>query len=167
MTCLPFYRCVDEGITARWMQPSDLTSIGGDAELAGNSLDRHNRLMAGDAGSLRLLAGIEQPTMQSLSVRDGVLSPLMHTCIADQDGRIQDRVNFAGDDELSSADQQPHFRAYPPAPSRSRMVRSPKPRRPSRMFATNSQTTPLARRLEMAESASTSQTSFRSERLSP
>ena len=46
--------------------------IDGDPELAADSLERHTRLMAGEAGSLRLLIGVEQPTMQSLSMRDGV-----------------------------------------------------------------------------------------------
>ena len=94
---LPFYRCVDEGETARWLQPEDIAGLEGDRELASESFERHKRLMAGDAGSLRLLIGVEQPTMQSLSVRDGVLTPLRHTCITDQAGVIKERLDLAGD----------------------------------------------------------------------
>jgi len=94
---LPFYRCVDEGTTARWLQPGDIEDLEGDSELATESLDRHKRLIAGDAGSLRLLIGVEQPTMQSLSVRNGVATPLQHTCLTDQTGVIDQRVDLGGD----------------------------------------------------------------------
>jgi pimeloyl-ACP methyl ester carboxylesterase len=94
---LPFYRCVDEGATARWLQPSDIKSINGDEELATESLDRHNRLMDGDAGNLRLVVGVEQPTMQSLSLRDGVVTPLQHTCEVDENGVVKKRVDHRGD----------------------------------------------------------------------
>jgi pimeloyl-ACP methyl ester carboxylesterase len=94
---LPFYRCVDEGVTARWLQPDDIKDIDGDQELASESLERHNRLMDGDAGSLRLLIGVEQPTMQSLSLRAGVVTPLQHTCVTDQTGVVQQRVDLRGD----------------------------------------------------------------------
>ena len=94
---LPFYRCVDDGASARRLQPGDIAAIDGDRELASESLERHNRLMAGEAGSLRLLIGVEQPTMQSLSVRDGVLTPLMHTCMTDETGVVTERVDLGGD----------------------------------------------------------------------
>jgi pimeloyl-ACP methyl ester carboxylesterase len=94
---LPFYRCVDEGATARWLQPGDIKDLDGDPELAAESLDRHNKLIAGDAGSLRLLIGVEQPTMQSVSMRDGVATPLQHTCLTDEDGVIEQRMDLGGD----------------------------------------------------------------------
>lgn len=94
---LPFYRCVDEGATARRLQAGDIASIGGDRELADESLLRHDKLMQGEAGSLRLLIGVEQPTMQSLSLHDGVLTPLMHTCITDPAGVIRERPDLRGD----------------------------------------------------------------------
>jgi hypothetical protein len=53
--------------------------------------------MEGGAGDLRLLVGVEQPTMQSLSVHDGVATPLEHTCLTDQTGTITQRVNLGGD----------------------------------------------------------------------
>lgn len=94
---LPFYRCVDEGTTARRLEAGDIANLDGDRELAEESLLRHDKLMQGDAGTLRLLIGVEQPTMQSLSVRDGVLTPLMHTCITDPAGVIRERLDLRGD----------------------------------------------------------------------
>jgi pimeloyl-ACP methyl ester carboxylesterase len=94
---LPFYRCVDEGDTARRLEPADVADIGGDADLAAESLARHTELMAGEARSLRLLVGVEQPTMQSLSVDGGVVRALMHTCFTDKTGRITERRDLGGD----------------------------------------------------------------------
>lgn len=94
---LPFYRCVDDGETARWLLPEDVADLGGDADLAAASHHRHDQLMDGPARSLRLLVGVEQPTMQSLSVDGGVATPFRHTCITDQTGRIQRREDLAGD----------------------------------------------------------------------
>lgn len=94
---LPFYRCLDEGATARRLTPADVEGLGGDRYLAAESISRHERLLSGPAGNLRLLAGIEQPTMQSISVTAGVLTPLMHTCHVDDQGRVLSRENLAGD----------------------------------------------------------------------
>jgi hypothetical protein len=94
---LPFYRCVNEGTTARLLQPGDIEDLEGDSGLATEPLDRHNRLIAGDAGSLRLLIGVEQPTTQSLSMRDGIVTPLQHTCLTDQACLIEQRVDLGCD----------------------------------------------------------------------
>jgi hypothetical protein len=94
---LPFYRCVDEGTTARWLQLGDIEDREGDSGLATESVDRRNRLIVGDARSLRLLIGVEQPTMQSLSVHDRVVTSLKHTCLSDQTGVIEQWVDLGGD----------------------------------------------------------------------
>jgi hypothetical protein len=94
---LPFYRCLDEGATARRISASDVAGLGGDLDLATESIARHERLMSGPAGDLRLLVGTEQPTMQSMSVTGGVLTPLMHTCHVDDQGRVVRREDLAGD----------------------------------------------------------------------
>jgi pimeloyl-ACP methyl ester carboxylesterase len=94
---LPFYRCVDDGATARRLEPGDIADLDGDRELASESVERHDKLMDGEADSLRLLIGVEQPTMQSLSMRDGVLTPLMHTCMTDETGVVTERLDLGGD----------------------------------------------------------------------
>jgi pimeloyl-ACP methyl ester carboxylesterase len=94
---LPFYRCVDEGTTARGFGAVDVADIGGDPGLAAESIDRHERLMSGPAGDLRLLVGTDQPTMQSMSLRHGVLEPLFHTCHIDEHGQVTGREDLAGD----------------------------------------------------------------------
>ena len=94
---LPFYRCVDEGTTARGFGAADVAGIGGDAELAAESIARHEDLMSGPTDSLRLLVGTDQPTMQSMSISAGVLTPLYETCHGDHQGRVTGRDNRKGD----------------------------------------------------------------------
>ncbi len=94
---LPFYRCLDEGTTARRLTAADVAGLGGDLDLATESITRHECLMSGPAGDLRLLVGTDQPTMQSMSVTGGVLTPLMHTCHVDDQGRVVRREDLAGD----------------------------------------------------------------------
>jgi Lecithin:cholesterol acyltransferase len=94
---LPFYRCVDDGSTARFLTAQEAGGLGADAELAAESKARHERLMDGTAGSLRLLVGTDQPTMQSMRLADGVLTELFKTCTTTPEGRITGRENLAGD----------------------------------------------------------------------
>ena len=94
---LPFYRCLDEETTARRLTAADVAGLGGDLDLATKSIARHEQLMSGPPGDLRLLVGVEQPTMQSMSVANGVLTPLMHTCHVDDQGRVVSREDLAGD----------------------------------------------------------------------
>ncbi|MFI7063745.1 esterase/lipase family protein [Kribbella sp. NPDC050124] len=97
---LPFYRCVDDGETVRYLSPEDVHSLGGDKTLAQESADRHAKLIAGPPGNLRLLVGGEQPTMQSLSLDGATMTPLMHTCWPDHTGRILRRENLFGDETV-------------------------------------------------------------------
>jgi hypothetical protein len=94
---LPFYRCIDDGATARYVSPADVDRFGGDAELAAESISRHTRLMSGDGGGLRLLIGTDQPTMQSLTINAGTVTPLWHTCETDSEGVITGRRDVQGD----------------------------------------------------------------------
>ena len=96
---LPFYRCVDNGTVASYLGPADVAELGGDAELAQESIERHQRLVAGPAGNLRLLVGTDQPTMQSLSLKDGVISTYHRTCqvAPDGTGTVLGRRDLLGD----------------------------------------------------------------------
>jgi hypothetical protein len=93
---LPSYRCVDEGATARRLTPSDVEALGGDGELARASLALHQRLAGYDAHGLRPVAGVEQPTMQSLVIADGVADGRYLTCEDDGAGGLS-RVDRTGD----------------------------------------------------------------------
>ncbi|MCG5213111.1 hypothetical protein MBA17_07505 [Streptosporangium sp. KLBMP 9127] len=69
---LPTYRCVDEGESARRLTAADVAGLGGDAELAGQALERRARLLGagGQAGWPELwpLVGVRQPTLQSVTL---------------------------------------------------------------------------------------------------
>jgi hypothetical protein len=96
---LPFYRCVDRGNIASFLDPEEVGDIGGDPELAKESLQRHQRLMEGPAENLRLFVGTDQPTMQSLSLKDGALTTHEYTCKVDPSGTgtVLSREDMFGD----------------------------------------------------------------------
>ena len=93
---LPAYRCVDEGDRARWLTPADVAGLGGDADLAEQSRQLYERLRAAQPTELRALVGVDQPTMQSVVLRDGVLHEQYYTCQDGPDGQLQ-RVDRRGD----------------------------------------------------------------------
>jgi hypothetical protein len=91
---LPWYRCVVEGTSARRLTPADVAAIGGDEDLAKESLARHERFRAA-AGPVRTLVGVEQPTMQSLSLANGVVEPYFFT-VEERDGVVV-KTDYSGD----------------------------------------------------------------------
>jgi hypothetical protein len=93
---LPFYRCVDEGESFRRLEPTDVAGIGGDAELAREANHRHDELMRGDAGALRLVVGTKQPTLQSVTFDSGAISAHEYECSVDASGAMT-RVDRLGD----------------------------------------------------------------------
>jgi pimeloyl-ACP methyl ester carboxylesterase len=96
---LPSYRCVDEGTSARRLTASDVRALGGDGDLAAESFDRRERLLStagGSSAGLRPLVGIEQETVQSLVLVDGVAEPRTYTCQPDPGGAMR-RVDRRGD----------------------------------------------------------------------
>jgi pimeloyl-ACP methyl ester carboxylesterase len=72
---LPSYRCVTDGTSARRLTPSDVAALGGDRDLAAAGFDLHDRLGQPAVGILRTVVGVEQPTAQSMTIRDGVVTP--------------------------------------------------------------------------------------------
>jgi hypothetical protein len=78
---LPSYRCVEEGETSRRLEAHDVDAIGGDKDLAVEAFDRRRRLLSGgpaNAATLSTLVGVDQPTAQSLILRDGEVEELYH-----------------------------------------------------------------------------------------
>lgn len=76
---LPFYRSVRVRDRAESLTPEIVADLGGDAELARESRDRHESMIIGEGDGLRLFVGIDQPTPQSFSIRGGVATPLEET----------------------------------------------------------------------------------------
>jgi hypothetical protein len=97
---LPSYRCVDEGTSVRRLTPSDVTTLGGDRELTAEAFGRRERLLGGSsapaATGLRPLVGVEQDTVQSLILADGVAEGRSYTCQPAQEGGMA-RVDRRGD----------------------------------------------------------------------
>jgi hypothetical protein len=93
---LPFYRCVDEGTSARLLAPGDVADLGGDRALAAASTSRHARLLRANSSNIRSLVGIGQPTMQSLVLHNGVARSLNYVCLEDGAGGLR-RENRGGD----------------------------------------------------------------------
>lgn len=97
---LPSYRCVDEGVSARCLTATDVAALGGDRELAAQALVRRERLLrTADAqpwAGLRPLVGVEQDTMQSVVLTDGVANARFYTCLPGPDGGIR-REDRRGD----------------------------------------------------------------------
>lgn len=93
---LPSYRCLDEGTSARTLVAADVATLGGDRELAQQAFDRRGKLLAGSSSGLHSLVGVQQPTMQSVRITDGIAEPLYYTCFDAQEGGVQ-RVDRRGD----------------------------------------------------------------------
>ncbi|MFG3719446.1 esterase/lipase family protein [Streptomyces massasporeus] len=88
---LPGYRCVEEADGGfRRFTASDAEFLGGDRELAQQSLDRQEQLRRADTlPQLRPLVGIGQRTPQSLTLMAGTAE--LHEYVADGDGRLDRR----------------------------------------------------------------------------
>lgn len=93
---LPSYRCVDLGTSARRLSAGDVALLGGDKELAQQAFDRRALVLKDGFAKLHAVVGVQQPTMQSLRIADGIAEPLYHTCEDGPSGEIQ-RVDRRGD----------------------------------------------------------------------
>lgn len=97
---LPSFRCVDEGASSRRICAADIAAVGGDSELAKEALGRREAIDDGNAVGLRALVGVQQPTMQSLRITDGVAVPLYYTCFDAPEGGLT-RIDRRGDSTVS------------------------------------------------------------------
>ncbi|WP_433795127.1 esterase/lipase family protein [Actinoplanes sp. CA-252034] len=75
---LPSYRCREENGVVHRLTPADVASLGGDPELARDSLRLHEVFAEPDSSRLRPVIGVEQPTMQSMRLEAGVVVPQWH-----------------------------------------------------------------------------------------
>ncbi|MDN0195512.1 hypothetical protein [Streptomyces sp. S.PNR 29] len=77
---LPGYRCVENGLDVERLDPGTVEAIGGDRELAEQAQAfRDARMSSGHAlPAHRAVVGVAQPTVQSMSICDGVVRPQFH-----------------------------------------------------------------------------------------
>lgn len=85
---LPGYRCVDEGDTVRRLTPADVAGLGGDVGLAAAAFEQRDRRTRGSLPEHRALVGVEQPTVASLTLRDGLATGHPYTFEPDEDGEL-------------------------------------------------------------------------------
>jgi pimeloyl-ACP methyl ester carboxylesterase len=90
---LPMYRCVDGGDEVRRLTCTDIAALGGDIELARAAQEFHQRLAQVQLAGHSAVIGTEQPTVQSLLLRDGTVQELRHSFQLHTDGE------FLRDDE--------------------------------------------------------------------
>lgn len=109
---LPRYRCVDEGNTVRRLTPADVARFGGSAELARAAFERVPVQLPGH----RALIGVEQPTISSLKLVDGVVREQFHTFQVNPDGALRrapdsslSRVTGSGDGTVPRNSALPAF----------------------------------------------------------
>jgi hypothetical protein len=82
---LPSYHCIDERESFRCLEAGDIAALGGDRELARESLVRLAKLRSTPPLSVPLhaIVGVKQPTEQSLVLADGTAT--MHEYIGSED----------------------------------------------------------------------------------
>jgi hypothetical protein len=76
---LPTFTCLDEGLNVRPLTPVDVADLGGDKELAQAAQEFHARLDGRTPPGHRAVVGVGQRTMQSLTLRQGVVVPYEHS----------------------------------------------------------------------------------------
>jgi hypothetical protein len=85
---LPRYGCVDDHSVdslrpVRRLTVDDVESIGGRLDLAKDAEDRYRRLSAAAPIGHRAIVGVDQPTMQSITIDAGQVVPHWYTCVGD------------------------------------------------------------------------------------
>ncbi len=121
---LPTYRCVDLGSEARRLTTSDVAALGGDAELAGQAAGRQARVATTALPQHVQVVGAGQPTLQSVTLADGVAEGHAYTCRPADAGGLE-RVDLAGDSTVHRESAQlPDLAAMPLAQSHGAIAKS-------------------------------------------
>jgi len=111
---LPSYRCVDDGGPGRRLTPQDVADIGGDPELAADSLRLHEMVAEPSSDGLSTVVGVFQPTMQSMRIEAGVVLPQWHLPAASSesgaidhggDGTVYVEAAYGGVEPIASLPQ--------------------------------------------------------------
>ncbi|MCF6525176.1 hypothetical protein HOY81_19125 [Streptomyces sp. JJ36] len=85
---LPQYRCVRDGDDVRRLEPGDVAALGGSAELAAAAEAAHRDRERVPLPGHRAVVGTTQPTVQNLTLRDGVVVTHHSGVRQHSDGRL-------------------------------------------------------------------------------
>ncbi|WP_189865499.1 lipase/acyltransferase domain-containing protein [Streptomyces poonensis] len=107
---LPTYRCVTDGTTARRLTPSDVADLGGDPELAADSLAMRQYGPSRPLMGHVQVVGMHQPTVQSVTLDRGSLATHQFTYRPFLDGMTC--VDVGGDGTVPRESAQ-----LPPGPA--------------------------------------------------
>jgi len=102
---LPSYRCVEDQGSARRLTPSDVRRLGGDEDLARDAAQMQEAINRIQGPGLRTMVGVEQPTMQSLQLWQGVARPQYYTL--EDDGNIDWRGDGTVYTEVAAGGVEP------------------------------------------------------------
>jgi lecithin:cholesterol acyltransferase len=88
---LPTYRCLNSRIddTVRRLGPADVAALGGDPDLAARAFADHAVRASQAIPGHHALVGTDQPTVQSISMRDGVVVEHRHSAVPTADGELE------------------------------------------------------------------------------
>lgn len=91
---LPVYRCVEEyEADPRRLTPSDIESIGGRGSLARSSFAFHEKSSDTLMKNHHILAGTGQPTIQTISIKNGLVTSNRYTFTLDPTGAFERAAN--------------------------------------------------------------------------
>ncbi|MFG2895083.1 hypothetical protein [Streptomyces sp. NPDC048248] len=85
---LPRFPCLDEGLTVRRLDPTDVVALGGDKDLAVQPQAFYDKLRGQALPRHRAVVGVSQRTLQSMSLQDGVVVGFEHTFREHNDGEL-------------------------------------------------------------------------------
>lgn len=85
---LPGYRCVDDGDDVRRLTPADVAGLGGDPVLAAAAFEQRASRNHTPLPGHRALVGVEQPTLASLTLADGLAAGHPYTFEPDETGEL-------------------------------------------------------------------------------
>lgn len=93
---LPTYRCVVTGNRLNPLTAGDIAGFGADTELAGTALRGRMAAREQPMNGHRALIGVDQPTVCSLSLADGIAKGLFQTYEPDRDGTVNTNTVLPG-----------------------------------------------------------------------
>ncbi|MEU9502472.1 hypothetical protein [Streptomyces sp. NPDC048196] len=85
---LPRFPCLDEGLNVRRLTPTDVADLGGDKDLAVQSQAFYDKLRGHTLPNHRAVVGISQRTLESMTLKDGVVTGFEHTFREHTDGEL-------------------------------------------------------------------------------
>lgn len=86
---LPVYRCVDDGDVVRRLTPADVDDLGGNRELAESAQASHAQLAQARMMGHRAVVGTDQPTVQSITLRQGVIGEQHYSFVPQENGDLE------------------------------------------------------------------------------